>query len=375
MKTLVTGGAGFIGTHLVRRLLAEGSAVTVIDNFSPQVHGGRTSLPDDIAPHVRLVRGDVRAPQVWADALPGQDSVVHLAAETGTGQSMYQVTRYEEVNIGGTACLLDRIVNDRRCSVSRIVVASSRAVYGEGAYSCSAHGRIYPAGRTRADMRSGVFEPRCPVCGEPARAIPTPECAPFQPASYYGLTKQVQEQSVLLFARTLGLAAAALRYQNVYGPGQSLTNPYTGILAIFSNLASANRPIQIFEDGAESRDFVYVDDVVEATWRALAAPLSEPGAYNVGSGCGTSVLEVVREIRGFFQSRSEVRTTGAFRDGDIRHNLADMTRAQAVLGFAPAWDFQHGIHRFLQWAAAETLGPSGYEVSLAEMTARGLLHA
>jgi dTDP-L-rhamnose 4-epimerase len=374
MRVLVTGGAGFIGTHLVRRFLEEGCEVTVVDNFSPQVHGERSSLPADMASHVRLIRGDVRNSRTWCEALPGQETVVHLAAETGTGQSMYEITRYQEVNIGGTAHLFDHLVSDHARSVSRIIVASSRAVYGEGAYSCYAHGRVYPCGRKCSDIKAGILEPRCPICGEPATAVPTTEDSPLSPTSYYGLTKQVQEQTALLFARTLGLSAVALRYQNVYGPGQSLNNPYTGILAIFSNLASVGRPIQVFEDGRESRDFVHVEDVVNATLRATTAPLLEPSVFNVGSGHSTTVFEVAHAIKSFLASASTITVTGAFRDGDIRHNVADISAARIKLDYTPKWDFKRGVQTFLEWARAQPATPSTFEATLSELHIRGLLH-
>ena len=233
MKILISGGAGFIGTHLARRLLADGADVTIFDSFSPQIHGGADVLPEEIAPHVRLIRGDVRDQSAFFAALDGQETVVHLAAETGTGQSMYEVSRYTDVNLGGTALLMDYLVNSPKSKITKLVTASSRAIYGEGKYECPAHGSVYPEARREADMKAGRFEPVCPVCAAPCVSVPTDENSRLSPSSFYGLTKQVQEQMTLLFGRTRGVSAFALRYQNVYGPGQSLRNPYTGILAIF----------------------------------------------------------------------------------------------------------------------------------------------
>ncbi|SDF71797.1 SDR family NAD(P)-dependent oxidoreductase [Sporolituus thermophilus] len=374
MKVLVTGGAGFIGKNLVRRLLKENYEVTILDNFSEQIHGTKKQLPDDLASRVRLIVGDVRDRRVFFEALDGQEVVVHLAAETGTGQSMYKVQHYEEVNIKGTAVLIDYLVNDKRSQVQKVVVASSRAVYGEGKYNCRTHGIVYPEKRKMEDMKAGLYEPRCPFCGQIGDVLPTDEESKTSPSSFYGLTKYVQEQMILMFAKSIGISAFALRYQNVYGPGQSLHNPYTGILAIFSNRARLNSPIYIFEDGLESRDFVYIDDVVEATYRCIAPQASGVEVLNVGSGQRITVNEVVREIVEFFNSGSEVLITGEFRDGDIRHNIADLTKINRILGYRPCWDFRRGIKEFLNWAQSQQVGSDNYTKSLDEMRERGLMH-
>jgi dTDP-L-rhamnose 4-epimerase len=372
MKILITGGAGFIGTHLSRHLLAHGYELTILDNFLPQVHAGNIALSADIAPHVRLVVGDVSDEAALKRALERAECVVHLAAETGTGQSMYEVARYERTNLSGTALLYDLIVKTPSHRIDRIIVASSRSIYGEGAYRCPNHGLVYPVSRSVMDKQAGQYDPLCPECSGACETAPTPETAPFQPSSYYGLTKQVQEQTVLMFGKVFGISSFALRYQNVYGPGQSLQNPYTGILAIFSNLARTSRPIHVFEDGAESRDFVFVDDVVRATAACIDGNACH--AVNVGSGERTSVLEVAEAVNMFYGGRSSVETTGAFREGDIRHGMADLTRAKALLGYAPRWKFKDGLKRFLEWASETTPTSSGYEQSLVEMKQRGLLY-
>jgi dTDP-L-rhamnose 4-epimerase len=228
--------------------------------------------------------------------------------------------------------------------------------------------------RHTEDMLAGQFEPCCPKCESSCESLPTDEESAIHPSSFYGLTKQVQEQMVLMFAKTLGISAFALRYQNVYGPGQSLKNPYTGILAIFSNQARANQPIYIFEDGNESRDFVYIDDLVEATYRCICAETTGVEALNVGSGQKTTVTEVVQEIVKFFDSASSVSITGNFREGDIRHNIADLTKLKRVLNFEPKWKFSEGVCEFLSWAESQELNASKYEKSLQEMRERGLMH-
>ena len=371
---LVIGGAGFIGQQVSRVLLRQGARVRILDNFSPQIHAIE-SLSADLAGNVELVQTDVRDRDAMKRALTDVDCVVHLAAETGTGQSMYEIERYFSVNVQGTATLLDLLQNDD-CggSLRSIVVASSRAVYGEGAYRCAAHGMVVPEQRTRERLSGGAFESVCPICGSFLKLLPTPESAPFMPMSMYGLTKQVQEQAVLLFARTRGISGFGLRYQNVYGPGQSLKNPYTGILAVFSNLARQNQGIEIYEDGLESRDFVYIDDVVEATIRSINYLGNFVGALNVGSGQATSVMTVAQDIKAYFDSSSTISVTGAFRMGDIRHNIADVSKLEQVLGFVPGVQFKQGLANFLGWAAEQAPEDKGaYLRSVSELSARGLM--
>lgn len=373
MKILVTGGAGFIGQHLIRQLLTNGHEVAILDNFSPQVHAGR-ELPRDLAPHVQLIHASVTDSAILQSALAGTEILVHLAAETGTGQSMYEVERYNQVNISATAQVFHILSNDPKRTVRKVVTASSRAIYGEGAYRCADHGTVFPLARTTALLSAGQFEPVCPRCTGPVKPIPTREDAPFQPTSFYGLTKQVQEQMTLIFAAALGICGIGLRYQNVYGPGQSLKNPYTGILAIFSSLARAGKEIQVFEDGRESRDFVYVADVVEATTRCIEADLPSTATYNVGSGVGTAVIDVARRIAAHYGDNSRVRISGAYRLGDIRHNIADLDKLRAEVGYEPKWSFPDGLAQFLNWADGQDSSIEGFERSLAEMSSKGLLH-
>ena len=373
MKILITGGAGFIGQHLARFLLKQNVSITILDNFLPQVHGNAGQLPTDLATAVRLVRGDVADPAAMRDALHGVERIVHLAAETGTGQSMYEVGRYARTNLEGTAQLFDVLAKAANHKLDRIVVASSRAIYGEGAYRCDRDGLVYPQPRSSAEKQAGSFDPLCPVCHDICAAIATPESAPPQPSSFYGLSKLTQEQMVLLFGHVLDIPAVALRYQNVFGPGQSLQNPYTGILAIFSNLARIGEPIRVFEDGMESRDFVYIDDVVAATVAALLLPMQGCHSINIGSGKRTTVLEVAGQINAYFGGRSAVQVTGAFREGDIRHGFAYLKLARQLLGYQPAWKFREGLECFLSWAAGSSPSTEGYERSLTEMRDRGLL--
>lgn len=347
-NVLITGGAGFIGTHVVRRLLSDGHRVAVLDNFQSPLHAGRRTLSSDIARDVELTLGDVRDADVLQRALEGRDVVVHLAAETGSAQSLCEVLMYEDVNVHGTTVLVDALAQ-RRSSVGKVVLASSRAVYGEGTSLCAGHGVVHPAMRNAIDLAAQRFEPRCPHCGEGCSVLATDEESPLHPTSFYGLTKQMQEQMIFMAARTLGLSAWALRFQNVYGPGQLATNPYTGTLGHFSTLARKNQPIEVLEDGFESRDFVHVEDVADATAEAVRS--SEPGleAVNVGSGVRTTIFSLAERIIAELDSRSEIVVTGEFRSCDVRHAVADLEKAHRLLAFEPRREFTRGLREFLSW--------------------------
>ena len=373
-NVLITGGAGFIGSRLALKLKAGGHDVTVLDTLSPQVHGEEPEASDlyrSIAGEVRFIRGDVTDRAALTEAMDGQEVIVHFAAETGTGQSMYQIEHYTAVNIGGTALMFDILANAPH-AVKRIVIASSRSVYGEGKYRSPELGVVYPEHRAAADMTAGDFDVKYP--GSSALTLmATDEDSKLHPSSLYGITKQVQEQMVMTLSPTLGIEPVALRYQNVFGPGQSLSNPYTGILSIFSNLIMQGKPLNIFEDGAESRDFVFVDDVVDATVRGVQKPRAAGQVFNVGTGVPVSVNQVVDALSRHLDLPVEAAISGNFRLGDIRHNYADMTRARTLLGFVPAYDFERGIAEFCRWVKASGPRESGYEKSIAEMKNKGLM--
>lgn len=374
-RVLITGGSGFIGSNLALNLLARGHDVTVLDNLSPQIHGAdpeRSSLFRSIKNKVRFIRGDVTSRTDLTAALEGQQVIVHYAAETGTGQSMYEIERYCRVNIGGTALMLDLLANSSK-SVERVVVASSRSVYGEGKYLSREFGPVYPDHRKAADMIAGRFEVTHPGCSAPLDLVPTDEESKIHPSSVYGITKQNQEQLVMTVCPTIGIEPVAFRYQNVYGPGQSLANPYTGILSIFSNLAMAGRPISVFEDGKESRDFVFVDDAVQATILGVERPEAAGHVFNVGAGVPVDVLTVARTVARGLGADMPITVTGDFRLGDIRHNFACLRKVRSVLGFDPQYDFQHGVSLFCAWAHEQGTKCSDFASSLREMEQKGLL--
>ena len=373
-RVLITGGVGFIGANLALALRARGHEVTVLDCLAQQIHGeypDASPLFAKIKGQVNFIRGDVTNREDLLNVLPGVDTVVHLAAETGTGQSMYAIQHYSDVNIGGTALLLDLIANER-FPVRKLVVASSRAVYGEGKYRCTEHGLSYPGARSDVDMAQGMFEHRCPVCAQPLQLVPTDESSALQPSSVYGVTKLAQEQLVLAVGKALGISAIALRYQNVYGPGQSLSNPYTGILSIFSTRMRHESPINIFEDGLESRDFLYIDDAVNATMRAIEYAESLVDVFNVGSGVATDVLTIARTLHRYLGGGSEINVSGQYRVGDIRHNVADLAKVNQVLGFSPSVSIDEGLSRFVDWVKGERTQNDRYEESLEELRAKGL---
>ncbi|GHT23221.1 nucleoside-diphosphate-sugar epimerase [Bacteroidia bacterium] len=372
---LITGGAGFIGSNIALKLVEKGYNVTVLDNLSLQIHGEKPELTSplylSINEKVNFIKGTVTSRQDWQKALGNQDAVIHLAAETGTGQSMYEIKRYVDVNIGGTAILLDLLTNTKH-TVKKVIVASSRAIYGEGKYNCPEHGIVYPTERVDADLSKGDFSCKCPVCNSEVELLATTEDSKIHPTSVYGITKQNQEQMVLTICKSLNIGAVAYRYQNVYGPGQSLTNPYTGILSIFSTRIRNGNGINIFEDGKETRDFVYIDDVADATILGLESEKANGQVYNIGTGKATDVLTVAQTLCKLYGIDVPLTISGNYRLGDIRHNYADIAKAKNEIGFQPHWNFEQGIAAFTQWVSGQSVNKDNYEQSIAEMKQKGL---
>lgn len=375
---LITGGAGFIGSHLSLQLIQKGYSITVLDNLHAQIHGEN---PDETSPlfqsiknKVRFIKGDVTNKEDWKTALENQHIIVHLAAETGTGQSMYEIERYTQVNVIGTSILLDLLTNSNH-TIEKVVVASSRAIYGEGKYYSELTKQyFYPNNRNETDLQHGIFEIKNPINEtEFLTACATDEQSKIQPNSIYGLTKYHQEQALMISCKSLNIPCVALRYQNVFGPGQSLSNPYTGILSIFSTRIQQQKSINIFEDGNESRDFVFIDDAVNATVLAIEKKEADNLSFNVGTGKATTVLEVAQALMKNYDIEIPLEISGQYRKGDIRHNFADLNLIKNKLGFEPTISFEEGILLFCNWVQHQSAQIDNYEQSLAEMKAKGLL--
>jgi len=378
MNCVLIGGAGFIGARTALQLQSRGHTASILDALDPQIHGSDVASSElfrQVAGRVAISVGDVRDPVAVKRALDGAEVVYYLAAGTGTGQSMYQVRKYTEVNVLGAAVLGEELVQ-RRSQIRRVVVSSSRAVYGEGAYVCPEHGRVFPRTRGLAELDRGVFNPVCPQCRSALVEAASLESDPCQPSSIYGITKLAQEQIILNLCEALDIPAVCLRYQNVYGPGQSLKNPYTGILSIFSQLLLQDQPINVFEDGRPTRDFVYVDDVVEFNCRSAECCLPGSHVCNVGTGRRQSLLDVVSALAVAYGCKPDFRVSGQFRVGDIRHAAADTGLLLRTLGAHEFVAFPEGIRRFSVWVkdqAVERGLNSRYMKSLEEMTTTGLL--
>ncbi|EIJ36866.1 NAD-dependent epimerase/dehydratase family protein [Thiothrix nivea] len=374
---LLTGGAGFIGFHLTATLLKAGYTVRILDNLAPQIHGALPTGLDWLSDQrVEFMRGSVTHEQDVHAALAGVDTVIHLAAETGTGQSMYEIARYNAVNVGGTALLLDVLANDAGRSVKRIILASSRSIYGEGAYvcpSCSPDKRVYPDGRSMDQLAAHRWEHECATCGANLMPVPTKETDPAKPASIYAATKYAQEDLVRVACASLGMDYAILRLQNVYGEGQSLKNPYTGILSIFSTRIRCGQHLPIFEDGLETRDFVHVEDVANAFLAAVQMSGSINQVINVGAGSKTSVTEIAGHLSDALDGERNLQVTAEYRLGDIRHNYADITRLQTVLGYVPQVGLAEGVQRFADWARQQPLPQDLLDKANAELRARKLM--
>jgi len=351
VRILVTGGAGFIGRHTVRRLAANGHFVRVLDSLVPEVHEG-SGDPVFLPRNVEFERGDVRDPAALARALNGISGVLHLAALTGVGQSMYQWDRYVDANVRGTATLLQAIL-ETKAKVKRIVLASSRAVYGEGAFSCPAHGPVEPQPRHLEQLENGRFCPACPCCGTDLQAMPTSESKSPHPASVYAFTKLQQEQLVRHFGDAFGVQVVNLRYFNVYGSEQSLNNPYTGIVSIFFSRIRSGTPIRLYERGLPLRDFVHVQDVAHANELALVHPLPDSSTLNVGSGIAARIGEVAGYLGAACGQDVQLETTPEFRVGDVFACYADLESARSILGFSPRISLQEGLREFASWAATE----------------------
>lgn len=370
-RILVTGGLGFIGARLSRRLLAAGSYVRILDSALAQVHGTERNIPSDLGQHCDVRIADIRSPDAVRSAMADIDGLVHLAAETGTGQSMHAAAHHLHVNTVGSALVLEEALASS--TVASVVLASSRAVYGEGSYLCATHGLYAGRSRRLTDLRAGKYELRCPLCDEFGVPTLTAETAAIDPQSIYGMSKHDLERMAAMLLRRNDQSTCLFRFQNVYGPGQSLINPYTGILAIFSSLAKRQQEIFIFEDGAETRDFVYIDDAVDAIIAALGTNRPGVDIFNVGTGVPTPVTDVARRIAGHFSSSAPITISRFARAGDVRHNAADTSKVHRILGIQSEVPFETGLKQFLDWVADQDLKTLEYGKSLAELESSGAI--
>jgi dTDP-L-rhamnose 4-epimerase len=345
-KVLVTGGAGFIGSHLVDALVKQGHHVRVLDALVSQVHAGDS--PEFLNPKAEFLRGDICDRALVQKALDGVSVVFHEAAEVGVGQSMYEMERYVRANTLGTSILLEEVVA-RRKNIDKVVVASSMSVYGEGAYTCSKCGPQSPRLRISEQLANHDWELHCETCGAELKAAPTSEEKPIYPTSVYAISKQDQEQLCLVVGRSYGIPTVALRYFNVYGDRQALSNPYTGICAIFSSRLLNDQPPVVFEDGEQTRDFVHVSDIVQANLRAMDADRGDYETMNIGTGVPTSVNQIAKMLADGLGKKIPGQVVGKFREGDIRHCVADISKAKELLGYQPVVPLQKGIPELLAW--------------------------
>lgn len=349
MKILVTGGCGFVGSCLVDRLVEDGHYVRVIDLLEPQVHLGKK--PTYLNKDAEYIFADIRESDNLKKALQGIEIVFHLASQVGVGQSMYEIEKYVSHNSLGTAVLLDLLVNTRN-KVKKLIVASSMSIYGEGAYKCKQCGIVYPSLREERQLKNKEWEMRCPKCGEEVKSIPTSEEKPLFPTSIYATTKRSQEEMCLEVGRAYKIPTVALRYFNIYGPRQSLSNPYTGVVAIFLSRVKNNKPPLIFEDGKQSRDFIYVSDIVEANILAMQKEEADYQCFNVGTGQAHSILDVAQVIISLYNKEGKLfpDILNKFRAGDIRHCYADISRIREKLGFEPKVSFTQGMQKLIEWS-------------------------
>jgi len=370
MKILVTGGFGFIGSHLIKALLNRGDDVLVLDNLSQQVHGNLLHCQSKQRSSVTFYHGDIRDTQILKKACLGVDIIVHLASTIGVGQSMYQIYKYVGVNSLGTAALLQTLI-DTNIPLTKFILASSMSVYGEGDYKCVNCGAIRIPTRPEIKMREKIWEPECPKCKKLLEPIKTGEKSSLLPRSIYAITKKNQEDLVLTFCKVYGIPVTALRLFNVYGPGQSLSNPYTGVGAIFScRLLNQKAPI-IFEDGLQTRDFIHVNDVVSAILLAIDNPLIKSGVFNVGSGKPITIYELYKIMAEEFHFNQEPVILHKYRVGDIRHCFADIAKIEKF-GFKTEIDIETGIKELISWVRSEKANDF-FDTALSELKRKDIV--
>jgi dTDP-L-rhamnose 4-epimerase len=368
-QILITGGAGFVGSHVADGLLAAGHSVRVLDDLTPQVHP--SGPPEYLSSDVELIRGDVRDPNLLRDVLRGVDVIYHFAATVGVGQSMYEISRYMSVNTLGTAELLQAIL-DNKPSIQKLVVASSMSIYGEGRYVCTVCSRVAaPPVRSIAQLKRGEWDLRCAECNGVLGPLPTAEGKPSEINSMYALSKRDQEELCLIYGRTYGLPVTALRFFNIYGTRQALSNPYTGVAAVFgSRMLNGNAPL-VFEDGEQMRDFVSIHDIVRANLLAMERPESDGEVINVGCGRPVTIRRVAELLAEALGREVTPIITNKFRAGDIRHCYADITKARKLLGYEPQVTHEAGFRELAEWLSGQKAEDKA-ETMLRELSAHGL---
>jgi dTDP-L-rhamnose 4-epimerase len=368
-QILITGGAGFVGSHLADGLLRAGHSVRVLDDLTPQVHPlGR---PDYLSKDVELIQGDVRDPNRLRDVLAGVDVIFHFAATVGVGQSMYEISRYMSVNTLGTAELLQALL-DNKLHPEKLIVASSMSIYGEGRYVCTVCGRAaFPPVRSVKQLREGKWEVHCAVCNGVLAPMPTDETKPSEINSVYALSKRDQEELCLIYGRNYDLPVTALRFFNIYGTRQALSNPYTGVAAVFASRMLNNQAPLVFEDGEQQRDFVSVNDIVRANMLAMARPESNDQVINIGSGKPIKIRQVAEILASALGKEVTPVITQKYRAGDIRHCFADIGKARRLLGYEPQVTHEEGFRELADWLKGQQAEDKA-ETMLQELSAYGL---
>ncbi len=367
-KVLVTGGAGFIGSFIVDELITRKHKVTILDNLDPQVHNG--VVPAYLNKQAKFVKGDILDRKLLSSLVADSDVIFHEAAAVGVGQSMYQIEHYMDVNSQGTALLLDVLVNQKN-SVKKLVVAASMSSYGEGLYECKKCGLIKPTLRLEEQMKEGRWELVCRKCGQEMKPIPTTEETIMDPNSIYALSKKNQEDMALMIGRTYGIPTVALRYFNVYGPRQSLSNPYTGVAAIFmSRLKNNNKPV-IYEDGMQTRDFVSVHDIVQANMLAMESEAANYNVFNVGTGIPRTIKSIAEDLSRLLGKKISPDITNKYRKGDVRYCYSDISKIKK-LGFKPKTSFEDGLKELIVWSS-DIKADDKFEQAATELKNKGLI--
>ncbi|MBN2382303.1 NAD-dependent epimerase/dehydratase family protein [bacterium] len=371
---LVTGGAGFIGSHLVDELIRRGNQVRILDNLDPQVHGPEQNKPDYLNKDAEFIRGDILSRDALEQALKGIDIVYHCAAMVGVGQSMYKIYQYTRTNSLGGALLLDVIIS-KRFPIEKLLVASSMSIYGEGKYVCDSCGPVFPRLRLLDQLQQNDWEMKCPRCGQEVKPLPTDELKPLYPNSVYAITKRDHEEMFLSVGEAYRIPSVALRFFNAYGPRQALSNPYTGVCAIFaSRILNSQNPV-IFEDGLQTRDFIHVKDIVQGLILCQEKPEADYHCFNLGSGRALSIKQIAELLIKKLGREEHVlpEIVGKFRAGDIRHCFADITRASSVIGFKPSISFEDGLNDLIAWAAHQS-PPDTFQQAYEELRHHGLTY-